>query len=152
MAELQLFTQADLERALGAPAILRQLADPGRTNQVDAGVVKDIIDIASTEMCSYVQLAVDLATLQQPYPRVLVLKAADMGAYHAWLRGAQGQGVPAEIIQRYENAVRWAQDVGQRRATIGTTVKPTLDPPASQVVADPDGTRVSVEGFKRGFR
>jgi phage gp36-like protein len=151
---MQFFTKADLERALGGAQILRQLLDPNRVNTPDADSVNDVIDEASAEMASYIQVAVELAGLVgQPLPRALVLKAADMGAYHAWLRGTAGQGPPDHIVQRYENAKQWAIDVGQRRATLGVTPKANLDPPAVQIVEDPCGQAISIEGFrKHGFR
>jgi hypothetical protein len=136
--------------------------------------VIDILDSGNNELGSYIQVQVQLAGLTPPYPRVLVLKAADVCAYHAWLRGSQGQGPPEYIVTRYNDAIRWAKDVGQRLATLGVDPKPTLDPPAEvidpqlgpipagfpggtandfEMTTAPRGGAISIGGFRRsGFR
>ena len=171
---MQFCTQADVERAVGGAKPLAQLLDPNRTGTgVDAQSMTDVLDMGSLEIASYIQVAISLAGLTAPYPRILVLKTADVCAFHAWMRGAQGQGIPEQVVHRYEAAIRWAQDVGARRATIGIDPKPAVDPPNElidpqqgaipsgfaggtndwEMNATPSGGSISIAGFRRsGFR
>jgi phage gp36-like protein len=144
--------QSDLERAVGGAAPLRQLLDKNGDNQPDQDLVEQSLDAGSNELASYIQAAVELESLQRPYPLVLVLKAADASAFYAWRYGAYGQPIPDNIVQAHEAAVRWAQDVGARRATLGVSPKPSLDPPAELVDPDPCGNRISIKGFRKCYR
>lgn len=169
----QFCTQADVERAIGGAGLFLQLMDPSNSGSVDTQSVQDVLDAGSSEMASYIQLAVEISGLQSPYPRVLVLKTADMCAYHAFTRGSHGQGTPQNIVDKYEAAVRWAKDVGQRQATLGVVPKPSLDPPTElvdsqfgaipagfsngtndwEMQTQPKGGSISIAGFRRsGFR
>lgn len=169
---MQFCVQADVERALGGAKVLRQLLDPNQTGVIDAQSVTDVLDLGTTEVSSYIQLAVELSALvnMTPFPRILVLKTADVCAYHAFLRGSNGQGPPENIVARYEAAIRWAKDVGQRAATLGADPKPALDPPAEMIdpqlgpipagfggdwemKTSPPGGAITIGGFRRsGFR
>jgi len=144
--------QIDLERALGGAAILAQLSDKNGSGNIDAEFVSFVLDAGSMDIASYIQKAVDIGSLQEPYQLSLVFKTADCCAFRAWLRGAYGQGIPQHIQSSYDLAIAWAKDVGDRVATLGTTPKPTLDPPAELVDFDPRGEAISIAGFKKGFR
>src|SRR5262245_31988129 len=114
----QYCTQADLERALGGAAVLVQLLDKDQDGQADPDAVSDVLDAGSNEVASYIQVMVELSSLRPPYPRALVLKTADCCAFHAWSRGSERQAAPQNIQSVYDAAIRWAIDVGQRRATL----------------------------------
>jgi len=144
--------QIDLERALGGAAILAQLSDKNGTGNIDAEFVSFVLDAGSMDIASYIQKAVDIASLQEPYQLSLVFKTADACAWRAWLRGSYGQGIPQHVQAAYDLAIAWAKDVGDRAATLGTTPKPALDPPAKLLDYDPQGSGVSIRGFKKGFR
>ncbi len=146
------FTQADLERAAGGAAVIVELLDKDKDGVADSDQVAAVIEAGSNEIATYIQVSVELSSLAPPYPRALVLKAADIGVFHAWVRGSEGQAVPPNVQAVYDAAVRWAVDVGRRRATLGVIPKPGLDPPAKLVDADPDGLGISRRGFARGFR
>jgi hypothetical protein len=132
--------------------VLVQLLDKNGDGIADADLVADVLDAGSNELASYMQVTVDLATLTPPYPRSLVLKAADACAFHAWSRGSEHQAAPENVQTLYDAAIRWATDVGGRKATLGVVPKPGLDPPAVLVDPDPNGTGISRAGFARGFR
>ncbi len=104
------------------------------------------------DIASYIQKTVDIASLQEPYALSLVFRTADCCAWRAWLRGAYGQGIPQHVQAAYDLAIAWAKDVGDRVATLGTTPKPSLDPPTGLVDFDPTGSRISIKGFRGGFR
>jgi phage gp36-like protein len=145
-------SQADSERALGGANVLVEILDKNEDGVADADHVIDVLDEGSNELASYLQVNIDLSTLIPPYPRVLVLKAADVCAFRAWSRGSEHQAAPQNIQALYDAAIRWAGDVGRRRATLGVVPKPGLDPPAKLVDPDPDGMGISRAGFARGFR
>lgn len=156
-------SQADVERALGGAAILVQLLDKDDDNVADADLVQQVIDNATNEMSSYIQVVVDLAALQPPIPFALVAKTADVAAFYAWRYGAYGQAIPENVVQGHEAAVRWAQDVATKKATLGAVRKQVLDQPIGVRQFDrpnDDGSddgiclghSISVRQFKRGFR
>lgn len=145
-------TQADLELAVGGASILVQLLDKNKDNIADASMVFQVLDAASNEMASYIQVTVDLATLSSPYPLSLVTKTADLAAFYAWRYGADGQSIPDNVLQGREAAVRWGQDVATKRAALGVVPKAGLDQVVGLRDFDEGGHGISVAGFKRGFR
>lgn len=145
-------SQADLERALGGAGQLTQLLAKQDPNIADAGLVNQVLDAASGEVQSYF-INLDLRTVVEPYPPALVTKTADIAAFYAWRYGAYGQGIPESIMQGHDAAVRWAQDVGNKRAALGVPdATPNLSERLGSIDHDPDGHAVSIKGFKRGFR
>jgi phage gp36-like protein len=144
--------QANLERALGGADVLAELLDKNQDGAADADQVAEVLDEGSGELASYLQVNIDIATLRPPYPSILVLKAADVCAFWAWVRGSEGQAAPANIVSAREIAIQWAVDAGKRRAGLGVVPKPGLDPPAKMVDPDPMGMGISRKGFARGFR
>jgi phage gp36-like protein len=154
-------TQADLERALGGAKQLVQLLAKQGANVPDPALVNQVLDAASSEVASYIQVAVDLGSLSEPFPPVLIFKTASCAAFYAWQYGAYGQAIPDPVVQVHEAAIRWARDVADRRATLGTVQKPGLDPLAATVDYDPiatqatsrdDVSKISVASMKFGFR
>ncbi len=144
--------QADLERALGGAAQLVQLLDKDGDNVADADMVAQVIDAAMSEISSYIQVVVDLTTLVAPYPFALVSKTADVAAFYAWRYGAYGQAIPENVVQGYDKAVSWSQDVAAKKATLGAVRKQVLDQPVGVRDFDPLGSKVSIAAFKKGFR
>jgi phage gp36-like protein len=144
--------QADLERALGGAPILVQLLDKDLDNVADADMVAQVIDAAMSELSSYIQVVVDLTTLVAPYPFALVSKTADVAAFYAWRYGAYGQAIPENVVQGYDKAISWAQDVAAKKATLGAVRKQALDQPVGVRDFDELGSKVSIAGFKKGFR
>jgi len=156
-------SQQDLERSLGGSQVLVELLD--RTGAgIDATEVIDILDLASAEIASYIQVELDLSGITSPYPRLLVLKTADIAAYHAWSRGISRQAVPPPLQDLYAAAIQWAKDVGDKKATLGVAPKPAIDKRVGVVDFDPlstsananagQGVRagMSVAAMKMGFR
>jgi phage gp36-like protein len=144
--------QADVERALGGASQLVQLLDKDADNVADAELVDAVIDAASSEVASYIQVTIDLDTLAAPYPLALVLKTADIAAFHAWRYGSYGQAIPDQVVQGHDAAVRWAQDVGTKKATLGSVKRQTLEQPTGVRDFDELGSGISIAGFKKGFR
>lgn len=144
-------TQADLERALGGARELVQLLDKDGDNRADAELVTQVLDAGSAELASYF-INLDLRTIREPYPPALVTKTADACAFYAWRYGAYGQGIPDSIMQGYDKAIGWAKDVGNKQATLGVVAEPSLKESVGVVDPDERGEKVSILGFKGGFR
>lgn len=153
MAFTRFCKKADLERAVGGASVLVELLDKNKDNTADDNLVVDCIDAGCNEIASYIQTTVSLDSLSEPYPLILVFKSADAAAFYAWTKGSDRQAVPEPVRDAYDAAIRWAQDVGAKRAALAVTPKPALDPPAQMVNPDPHGCRVSVEAFRKsGYR
>lgn len=152
MAFTRFCKKADLERAVGGAAVLIELLDKNKDGIADETLVVDCIDAGSNELASYIQSTVALESLTEPYPLVLIFKSADAAAFYAWVKGSDRQAVPDAVREGYDAAVRWAQDVGLRKATLAVTPKPTLDPPSGFVDPDPLGMGISITAFRKGFR
>ncbi len=147
----QLFSQRDLENALGGADVLLQLLHGDVASVVDEARLNQVINSASGEIASYL-INVDLDSVVEPYASALVAKAADLGAYYAWRYGAKGQPIPELISGDRDKAIAWAQDVGKKLATLGEKLSPNLSESVGVVDHDPNGTGFSISGFKRGFR
>lgn len=144
------FEKADLARALGGVKVMNQLLDKDGDGYADPPLVEGILDDATSEMASLIEKNVELAGLKGPYPRVLVSKSSHIGAFLAWGEGGEGQAMPDWIQSRYDAAVRWGTQAGAGEVSMGIVDRPTLDPPVKTVDPDPDGSQVSIAGFKRG--
>jgi phage gp36-like protein len=174
---MQFCTQADLERALGGQTVLLQLVDPNTTGNINdttcQAFITDFIDEASNELASYIEPRILLSALTAPFPRILVLRAADVAAYYAYTRGTRRLAIPDDVKEGYDKAISWAQTVGAGRAGLGVSPKMPLDPPAEMVDpqqgaipagfsfgtddwemnTQPVGGAISIAGFRRaGFR
>lgn len=153
--------QSDVERALGGAAVLVELLDKDGDGVADVDLVEQCMDAGSNELASYIGVTVDTDQLVKPYPLILVLKAADASAFYAWRYGISGQVCPDQTIQAHDGAIRWATDVGLKRATLVMAPKAALDQPvgvvdqdtiASALTDNNSRTKLSVAAFKLGFR
>ena len=136
-------TQTDLELAVGGAAVLAQLLSKSGTGSADANLVAAVIGRATAEVNSAIQVAIAIDTLNPPYPDALVYVTADIGAYFAYLQGTSGQAMPDSTRQRYDNALRWLDQVARRERTLGVSPKPATDQDVKQVDTNPDGLRVT---------
>ncbi len=145
--------QRDLELRLGGAKVLKMLTDKDKDGIPDPDLVEAAIDAGCAEIAAIIERTVALAGLQQPYPYLLVLHSSWASAYQAWAMGGEGQAIPDRIVDGYDKALKFAQEVvATRGGALGITPRPALDPPAHQVDPDPCGKGLSVRGFKRGLR
>lgn len=147
----QYCSQADLERAVGGAAQLRQLLDKDGDNVADLDLVNMCLNTASGEIASYL-INIDLDTVVEPFTSALVAKTADIAAYYAWRYGGYGNPIPELVKSDRDEAIAWAKDVGKKYATLGEREKPNLEDVVGVIDFDPLGQGISVKGFKRGFR
>lgn len=126
-------TQADLERAVGGAAVLAELLDFDGDGQADSASVDEILAEVDAEANSYIQIRIDISSAQLNTAPLLLMREKACAAYLCYLRGTRGQAMPDAVRQAREDAIRWYEDVGQGRATIGTVVKPASDLQVTQV-------------------
>lgn len=127
-------TQAMLENALGGPAVLRQLLDRDQDGVADSSLVSQILDEADGEADSYITLAILGTDAVVTTSKILLLKELDCAVYLCWMRGTMAQAMPPEVRAAREDAIRWYQDVRDRRASLGTSTRPTAAQPVEQVL------------------
>lgn len=144
-------TQADLERAVGGAQVLAELLDYDGDGATDPESVNDILAEVDAEANSYIQIRVDIGSPGLATAPLLLMREKACAAYLCWLRGARGQAMPDAVRQAREDAIRWYEDIGQGRATLGTVTKPASDLQVTQVErSTPDRPRVTWETLK-GF-
>ena len=144
-------TQSDLERSVGGAAALVGLLDTDGDGVVDADMVNDILEEVDAEANSYIQLRIDLSSPQITTAPLLLMRERACAAYLCWLRGTRAQAMPEAVRQAREDSIRWYEDVGNGRATIGTVSKPTSDLQVTQVERSTDALPRVTWNTLRGF-
>jgi len=132
-------TQTDLELAVGGAAALVEQLDKDGDGVADAAFVTAVLNRASAEVSSAVQLAVDLSTLSAPYPDTLVYVTADIASYYAWLEGGQGIAVPGHIRDKYQDALRWLDQVAKRERSLGVMPRSVSEKDVKQIEVNSAG-------------
>lgn len=144
-------SQTDLEYAVGGAATLAQLLDKDGDGYADAQFVSRILDRATGEAKSAVQLSNDLGALANGViPDSLIYATANIAAYYAFLEGTQGQGVPDSIRANYDDALRWLDQIARKERTLGATPRTVTDQQVGIIDPDPQGLKVSRRSL-RGF-
>jgi hypothetical protein len=151
-ATLRFCEQVDLENAVGGARTLVQLLDKDEDGIADANLVEDVLEAGNSDMASRIERAVVLASLARPYPSQLIKQSARACAFYAWGQGSENQAMPPMAQKLYDNAIAWANEVGDRKQSLGSVPRAALDPPAQMIDPDPNGEGISIAGFKRGLR
>ena len=131
------FTSTDLALALGGGAVMVQLLDKNGDGVADTDMVASVISRACAEVNSALQVVIDINSLSAPYPDTLVYNSADIGAYYAWLIGADGQTMPDAVRTRYDAAAKWLDQIAQRTRTLGVLPKPATGQQVEQIDRNP---------------
>jgi phage gp36-like protein len=135
---MQYCSKTDLEYAVGGAATLVQLLDKDGDGFADEAFVNRILDRATGEAKSALQVSTDLAALENgPIPDSLQYATANVAAYYAYLEGTQGQGVPDSIRSNYEDALRWLDQIARKERALGTVPRAKTDQQVTQVDPDP---------------
>lgn len=142
-------TQTDLETAVGGSATLVQLLDRDGDGTADSAVVTSVLDRATAEANSAIQVSVDLSTITSPYPDSLIFATANIGAYYSWLLGSSGQAVPDHIRALYDDALRWLDQVARRERTLGVVPRETTDQLVTQIDRSPAGSTTNTSATSR---
>ena len=133
-------TQAGLEVAVGGAAILRDLLDKNGDGLADADQVQAVLDEATDNILSALAVAIDVTTIQPPYPDVLVKHANRIGAYYAFLQSTSGMAMPENIREAYHDSIAWLDKVARGDRALGTTVPPGTAHALGQVDVNPTVT------------
>ena len=144
-------SQAQLERAVGGAAVLKQLLDKDGDGTADSALITQILDEADGEANSYISLAVDLADTTIDTAPHLLRRELDVAVYLSWLRGTMAQAMPEEVKLAYENAIRWFEAVRDRRAAIGLTTRPTSAQKIDQVLKEDTDDWFVTQGPRKRF-
>lgn len=144
-------TQTDLEYAVGGAPTLVQLLDKDGDGISDAAFVARILNRATAEARSAIEVTTDLTALDLgTIPDSLVFVVANIAAYYAYLEGTQGQGVPDSIRANYDDALRWLDQVARKERSLGAAPRPQTSQVVGVVDIDPLNigvTRKSLKGF-----
>ena len=149
---------ANLEVALGGAAILAQLADPGRSGQIDDDIVTDYLESGAAEIRSASEVKHDpevLANLDADSLRRLRDANASLSARIAYEKGGLGLAMPDHVRDRAERAERFLDQLAKGERRLGRVSGGTaaaINQPVGVVSFDPEASGVSIDGFKRGFR
>ncbi len=137
-------SQTDLEYAVGGAATLVQLLDKDGDGYADTAFVSRILDRATGEAKSAIQVSNDLTVLEAgTIPDSLVYVVANIAAYYAFLEGTQGQGLPDHIRANYDDALRWLDQVAKKERSLGAVPRAASDQSVQQVDPDAYGCKVS---------
>lgn len=145
-------TQSDLELAVGGASALVQLLDKTGDGVADPAMVAAVLSRAQSEVDSAIQVAVQLPLVS--VPDSLRYVTADIAAYYSYLSGTTGQAVPDPIKARYDNALRWLDQVATRTRALGASTRPTGGQLAEQIDRNSDAADLFTptwESTKRAF-
>lgn len=151
-------TQGDLEVALGGARILRELADPNRTGNPDAGTVQDYLESGAVEVRSAVEIRHDpetIAAMDADSVRRLRDANAALSARIAYEKGGLGMAMPEWVRERADRNDQFLTQLarGERRlGRVSGGQVAAINQPIGLVDFDTDATGISVAGFKKGFR
>ncbi len=151
-------SQSDLEIALGSAAVLVQLADPNGTGTADFSIVTDYLESGAALVRSVVEVRHEpetIANLDADSQRLLRDCNKWLSARIAWIEGGQGQTCPERVEQMADKMETVIDQIrtGERRlgrASGGTAA--ALGQAVGVLSYDPDASRVSIAGFKLGYR
>lgn len=136
-------TQADLERAVGGAASLRQhLPLPGGGATADPAAVESVQARADGSIRAAIGLSYDLDSFDaqffnQPIANTpaptrpmsdedkaqIISDGKCVGCYWAWTEGSRNQAVPDNVIRDYERALKSLEAMGQRLRDLGSEAK-----------------------------
>jgi phage gp36-like protein len=146
-----LFTQAQLEQAVGGPDKLRQLGDRDRDGVLDADWYAEVKRAANGEVYSYLGVDLNVTDPNLAAAGVLQEYALDVAAFWAYKKGTGGQAIPEKIGDAYTLAIASLKEfrAGERRVDL--VEEPARAAPAAAVNMDPDNhsgwTRRRWSGF-----
>lgn len=137
-----LFTQSQLEIALGGADRLRQLAKAsGPSDPVLAAFVVEVQSAAAGKIYSVAQIAADVndPNILTPF---LVQCGITAGIYWAWHKGTGGIGIPDEVKTAYRDVINEVKEYADGQRAVGAT--PTPNTSAGLTNIDPDPQNVTM--------
>jgi len=143
-------SKAQLEAALGGAQVLVQLLDKDFDGIADEVLVEQVIEKAELESASAVQVAFDLDDPVVKESRAIAQQTLVLAVFWAYQKGTAGQGVPADVREDYQEALRWFDRLAQGTRALGEAKQARTSFPVEQVPIDPDSKRTTRRNMK-GF-
>lgn len=140
--------QSDLEAAVGGASVLRDLLDKNDDGVPDAELVEEVIDTVEGEVKSAVEVAIRLDDPAVEQSRILHQKKRVLAKFWCYHVGTNGQAVPQEARDAYQEVLDWLDRVALGRRTLGHSPAPATSYPVETVDIDPEGTRVTRDNLK----
>lgn len=141
-----LFTQSQLEMAVGGADKLLQLVDKTKTNDLASAdcqtFIAEIITTACSKIYSVAQVAADVTDPNIATP-FLAQCAVSAGVYWAWHKSTGGIAVPDEIKAAYREAIEEVKQYAEGLRAIGATPTPSTSAGLENIDPDPDGVRLT---------
>ncbi len=138
--------QADLEEALGGAYVLVQLAKAtGPSDPQVATFSAAVIAKAEGECNTAVEDAFDLDDPNVNLSPTLLSKETDIAVFWAWSRGTNGEAIPGDVREAYQDALRWLDNVatGKRGLGLPTTQNAASATDTKLVNLDPYHVRMT---------
>ncbi len=151
-------TQSDLELALGGADVLRQLADRDQDGVADPEVVEDFLESGAALVRRKLELKHEpetIANLDAGSLRLLRDCNKWLSARVAYLEGVRGQAMPPHVEAQAERMDQVVTEIGTGEARLGRVAgapAAAMSQPVGMLDYDPLGIKVSITGFRRGFR
>jgi hypothetical protein len=147
-----LFTQAQLEIALGGSDKLVQLAKAASINDpVIAAFMVEVTAAASGKIYSVTQIAADVndPNILTPF---MVQCGVVAGVYWSWHKSTGGQAIPPEVKEAYRDAIDEVKEYAEGLRAIGATPTPSTSAGLENIDPNPTGTRITRKSLGRaGF-
>lgn len=143
MALSDLFTNAQLEIALGGASRLVQLANAQSVS--DAACVAFIAEVraaADADVYSVVQVPFDITDATVQGAAFLSQAALSIAVFQAWYKGTGGQAVPEQVDKERTVALGRIKELASGERGLGTETEPTSATGVRTVTLDMTGTRI----------
>lgn len=154
MAYPDLFTQAQLEVAVGGADKLLELVDKQRTGDLSSTscqtYISEIKAAARGEVYSILQVAYDPGSVDMSVAEFVAQNALVIGVYWTWHKSTGGMAVPPEVKEAKADAVKNLTDAKAGTRALGTDADVESNVGHKTVTVDSTGTRVlrqNMSGF-----
>lgn len=144
MALPNLFTQAQLENAVGgADRLVRLARTTGSTTAAYLAFVASVQAIADATGYANAQVyALVTDPTVQTAPMVSEM-ALVIGVYWAHFKGTGGMEIPVEVGHAYEKAMTFFRELKAGDTALGTAATPSTSAGLTQIDPNPTGTQIS---------
>lgn len=129
-------TQAKIEDAIGAAAVLR-LTDDSKTGSIVTARVTTAITVAGQEIDAYVRKHYSVP-IDDPIPPLVEKLATDLAVYYLFRRRLAELGIPDSVQELRDGAIKQLEAVNAARLDLGLEPPPAKSAAVVAQVAGPD--------------
>ena len=146
----------DIYDRVGGQAVLTQLIDPNASGMPDVYILRKTQEDACNDVIAAAGVQADLngftiSEFREKFPHLVTL-ASHICIYYCWLYGSSGQACPERIRELKTEADSKLEMLSERRRKHGAVdFSPNPAQRVTQVDNNPKHTRMTLEGFQRGF-